>query len=354
MKIILTGGGSGGHFTPNLALMQGLAERGYEVVYIGGKNGIERELAQSCGIPYIGISAGKLRRYFDLKNFTDFFRFLRGIYEAFKAVRKIRPAAVFSKGGFVAVPVVIAARLSGVGVVIHESDMTLGLANRISVPFARKVCVSFKETLNRLPSKKGEYTGLPIRGELFGGSIEKAAAICGFGEAKPVILVTGGSSGARKINAAVRGALPLLLGGFNVAHLCGKGNLDAGLEGQAGYRQFEYLADEMPHIYAFADVVISRAGANTIFELVALKKPNLLIPLSRSASRGDQILNAGSFERRGFSMTLREEDMTPESLADSVRRLYGERESFINKMNGNDMTDGSRAVLDVIDGVAAR
>ncbi|MCL2388372.1 MAG: undecaprenyldiphospho-muramoylpentapeptide beta-N-acetylglucosaminyltransferase, partial [Defluviitaleaceae bacterium] len=280
-KIILTGGGTAGHVIPNLALLPALKAAGFEVHYIGSHNGIERALVEATGIPYYGISSGKLRRYFDMKNFTDLFRVAKGLGDAVKIVRKIKPDLIFSKGGFVIVPVMAAARLCKVKSVIHESDMTPGLANKLAMPFATKICVSFPETLKHLPPKardKGVLTGTPIRPTLKNGDRLKGFQEAGFSPlGKPVLLVTGGSQGASAINNAVRKALPELLKNFRIIHLCGKGNL-ADIS-QPDYVQFEYITDTMPDIFAAADIVISRAGANTIFELLALKKPHLLIPL---------------------------------------------------------------------------
>jgi len=357
-KIILTGGGTAGHVIPNLALVPELKAAGYEIYYIGSHTGIERELVERANIPYFGISSGKMRRYMSVKNMTDLLRVCKGFVDAARVIRKIRPDIIFSKGGFVVVPVVAAARFLRVKAVIHESDMTPGLANRLAIPFAAKVCVSFPETLKHVPEKKGVLTGSPIRPELLAGS--KIRMSLGF-DNRPVLLITGGSQGAAAINTCVREALPQLLENFNVVHLCGKGNL-AKIEQpgpvvrdtnrspvQPGYVQFEYLNEEMADMLALADIVISRAGANTLFELAALRKPNLLIPLPAEVSRGDQLLNAASFERQGFSMVLPEGDMTPRRLAADVKQLFKKREEFTRNMEAaRDVTGGTRRVMDVI------
>jgi len=346
-KIILTGGGTAGHVIPNLALLPALKDAGFEVSYIGSRDGIERGLVEAAGLPYHGISSGKLRRYFDVKNFTDIFRVAKGLSDSVKIIKKIKPDIIFSKGGFVVVPVITAARLCGVKSIIHESDITPGLANRLAMPFASKICVSFPETLGFLPQNKTVLTGTPIRRTLANGDRLYGLKLVGFEPGgKPVLLVTGGSQGAAAINACVREALPSLLEKFRVIHLCGKGHL-SGIN-SPGYVEFEYLTDTMPDILAAAEIVISRAGANTIFEMLALKKPNLLIPLPKGKSRGDQIQNAESFEKQGFSVVLHEEKMNPQKLFSEVLNLYNSRESYKKTMQSHQLTDGVAGVLNVI------
>ena len=349
-KIILTGGGSAGHVTPNLALLPGLKAAGYEVCYIGSKNGIEKDIIAKTGVTYYGISAGKLRRYLDLRNITDVFRVLKGFGEAVRLVREIRPDAVFSKGGFVAAPVVAAAKMAKVKVAVHEADMTPGLANRLSIPFADVVCVNFPETLSRIRGRKAVFTGCPIRPELFGGSRKEAAEMCAFRDTKPVLMMTGGSLGSVRINTVLREALGRLCADFNIIHICGRDKTAPEME-TPGYRQFEYVTAELPHLFAYADAVISRAGANTIFELLALQKPSLLIPLSKKASRGDQILNAESFRRQGFSDVIEEEDLSPEKLAEAAAGVYRNREKYRAAMAACPMKNGADEVLRVIKGL---
>jgi len=349
-KIILTGGGSAGHVAPNLALVPSLKAAGFEVYYIGSHNGIEHELVEAAGIPYFSISSGKLRRYKSIKNVTDIFRISKGLLDAIRVIRKIKPDIIFSKGGFVVVPVIAAARLLRVKSVIHESDMTPGLANKLAMPFAAKICVSFPETLAHVPKSKGVLTGTPLRGELLNGNKKTGLKIFENNAPDimhmPILLVTGGSQGANAINACVRAALPELLQKFRVVHLCGKGNL-SGIN-ELGYAEFEYLNEKMADVLAMADIVVSRAGANTLFELVALSKPNLLIPLPASSSRGDQILNAASFAKQGFSMVLPEKDMTPERLLQDIALLYKNRQQFYEKMKAQNMTSGVENIMDVI------
>lgn len=346
-KIILTGGGSAGHVTPNLALLPQLQAEGIEVHYIGTADGIERTIvSERSDITYHVISSGKLRRYFSWKNFTDPFRVLRGMFQARRIMREVKPAAVFSKGGFVSVPVVIAAHGKHIPVVTHESDYTPGLANKINAKFADKICVTFEDTLSHVGAK-GVHTGTPIRPELYEGDKARGLSFLGFDDKKPILLVMGGSLGAAAVNDAVRAALPKLLLSYDVVHLCGKGKVDESLA-QPGYRQFEYVNEELPDVFAATDIVVSRAGANAVFEFLALSKPALLIPLPRSASRGDQILNAGYFARKGFAMVLEQESLTPETLLDAVNDLYDRRLSFIATMSAEPLADGTDEVLAVI------
>lgn len=390
-KIVLTGGGTAGHVTPNIALLPFLKEAGYEVTYIGSVNGIERELIQDCGIRYVGVPTGKLRRYFDLKNFTDPFRVVGGFLKARSFLKKYRPDVVFSKGGFVSVPVVRAAAALKIPCVIHESDMTPGLANKLCFKAASKVCCNFPETVEKLPKGKAVLTGTPIRGDLFTGSREEGLRLCGFADpaaeaaeaaentgaqiidegkapaenaaaqgagagnapagnasvesaqkpgagkaSKPVLMIMGGSQGALSVNEAVRRHLDELLPDFNIVHLCGAGKYDASKEGIAGYKQFEYVKEDLKHLFAAADVIVSRAGANAIFEILALQKPNLLIPLS-IGTRGDQILNARSFEAQGFSEVLvesEEEGILDKKLVSTIRSLYQNRDKYKTAMAG--------------------
>lgn len=273
-RIILTGGGTAGHVTPNIALLPRLKELQYDIHYIGSYNGIEKELIEQFGIPYHGIATGKLRRYFSVQNFTDPFRVLKGLGDARKLVKILKPDVIFSKGGFVSVPVVLAGKSCHVPSIIHESDMTPGLANKLSFSAATKICCNFPETLRYLPEGKAVLTGSPIRQELLTGDKFKAREFLGFTSDKPVILIIGGSLGAVAVNNAVRAILPQLLKKYQVIHLCGKGRLDPTLNHLDGYMQYEYIKDELKDLFAMADVVISRAGANAICELLALHKPN--------------------------------------------------------------------------------
>ena len=347
-RIVFTGGGSAGHVTVNLALIPHFIQAGWEVAYIGSTTGIERELIAGLpGVRYVGISSGKLRRYFDWKNITDPLRVTKGIWQAYRFLHKWKPHVIFSKGGFVSVPVVMGGWLNRLPVVIHESDLTPGLANRLAVPFASRVCVTFPETLSHLSQAKGVHVGAVVREELKLGRSERGLAFSGFSKAKPVLLVMGGSLGARRINEVVRNNLTALLDSFQIVHICGRDQVDKTIE-RSGYRQFEYIQEELPDLMAMADLVVSRAGSNAIFEFLALQKPMLLIPLSRAASRGDQIVNARSFEKQGFCQVLLDEELTAESFLQAVQRLKASEADMKRRMQQAKETDALTKVITVV------
>ncbi len=348
-RIVLTGGGTAGHVAPNIALIPRLKELDYEIHYIGSIEGIERKMIEKLGIPYYPIQTGKLRRYFDLRNLSDPFRVLKGGRQARGILKKLRPNIIFSKGGFVSVPVVKAASMEHIPVIIHESDLTPGLANKISFSSADVICANFPETLDYLPVKKAVLTGLPIRPELLSGSRAEGLRICGFDESKPVVMIIGGSVGAGAVNNVIRGVLPELLKRYHVAHICGKGKTDPGLDNKPGYKQFEFIDEELPHIYAMADLIISRAGANAICEILALNKPNILIPLPATASRGDQILNAASFESRGYSCVLEQENLTNLNLLNTMEKVFANREKYIKKMAASEQLDATDTIISLIE-----
>lgn len=347
-KIVLTGGGTAGHVTPNIALLPHLQEAGYEVSYMGSYDGIEKKLIADFDIPYYGISTGKFRRYLDVKNFTDPFRVIKGFSEAKKILKELKPDVVFSKGGFVSVPVVRAAASLKIPCILHESDMTPGLANKLCVSAASKICCNFPETVTMLPKEKAVLTGSPIREELASGNKIAGLDLCGFSANKPVVMVVGGSLGAASVNEFVRKSLPRLLEDFQVVHLCGKGKVDETLLNQKGYKQFEYIKTELKDIFAMADVVVSRAGANAICELLALGKPNILIPLPSAKSRGDQILNARSFESQGFSIVIDESELSVDLLAEKVQELYCNRQSYIDTMKQSNQLNSIATIMDLI------
>ena len=353
-KIVLTGGGTMGHVTPNLALLPHLLAAGYEVHYIGTENGMEAEKLRNVpGVIYHGVKTGKLRRYFDWKNFTDPFRVAAGAFQSAHLMGKIKPDVCFSKGGFVAVPVVFGAWLHHVPVVCHESDLTPGLANKLSRPFVKRIATTFPECAQMLGAK-AEMVGTPLRPELFRGSRAKGLSFLRFDGTKPVLLMMGGSLGAQAVNKALRDALPMLTGTFDVAHICGKGNLDPMLDKTPGYTQVEFLDQELPDVLAAADLVLSRAGSNALMEFQALARPLLLVPYPKGASRGDQILNARSFERQGFSMILEEEELTKESLLEAVRRLYDNRSSYMDAMRDSRQQDSIDTIIGLVEEISLK
>lgn len=347
-KIVLTGGGTAGHVTPNIALIPYLKEAGYEIHYIGSYEGIEKTLISELDIPYYGISSGKLRRYLSLKNFTDPFRVLKGFSQAKRLMKEISPDIVFSKGGFVTVPVVKAAAKYHIPTILHESDMTPGLANKLCRKHAKKVCCNFPETVELFPSGQAVLTGSPIRKELITGDKAAGLKLCGFNTEKPVLMVIGGSLGALHVNEAIRNILHDLLEKYQIIHVCGKGKVDESFYSTTGYYQFEYVNEELKDLFAAADIVISRAGANVICELLAMKKPSLLIPLPASASRGDQILNARSFKKQGYSDVLEEENMTNQTLLDAINNLYNNREQYIEAMSKGQLNDPITTIVELI------
>ena len=346
-KIVMTGGGTAGHVTPNIALFPALRAEDYEIHYIGSFDGIEKKLIEDFDVPYYGISTGKFRRYFDPKNFSDPFRVMKGFFEARKILKHIKPDVVFSKGGFVSVPVVRAAASLKIPCIIHESDMTPGLANKLCIPVSRKICCNFPETFDMLPPEKAVLTGSPIREELSTGNKEVGLAFCGFNHEKPVIMVMGGSQGAAAVNQAIRDALPKLLEKYQVVHLCGKDKMDNLLLTVPGYKQFEYIKEEMKDLLAMADLVISRSGANAISEILALRKPNILIPLP--SGRGDQLLNADSYEAQGFSIVINEDDLTTKVLLQKVEELWQNKETYVKTMSESKQRDAIGQIMGLIE-----
>ncbi|MBX0357286.1 undecaprenyldiphospho-muramoylpentapeptide beta-N-acetylglucosaminyltransferase [Halobacillus sp. Nhm2S1] len=347
-RILFTGGGTAGHVIVNLALIPEFQKQGYTVDYIGSYSGIERNLIEPLdGVTYHGISTGKLRRYMSKENFKDPFKVLKGLAQSLRIIQKRKPQVIFSKGGFVSVPVVMAARLKSVPTVIHESDYTPGLANKLSFPFAKKILATFPETMKHLPEGKGEYIGAVVREELFEGDRSKGLALCEFHKQKPVVMVMGGSTGSKRINDAIRDNLDELLQEVQIVHICGQGHKDTSIN-KRGYAQFEYVQDELKDLFAATDYIVSRAGSNAIFEFLALKKPMLLIPLSRKASRGDQILNADSFVNQGYAMKREEEELTNETLLNDLRQLINNRDQILESMQSYQSEQTKDKVVDII------
>lgn len=351
-KIVMTGGGTAGHVTPNIALIPRLRELGYDIDYIGSYEGIEKKLISEFGIPYYGVATGKFRRYFDPKNFSDPFRVIKGCSEAKKILKQLKPNVIFSKGGFVSVPVIWAAAGLKIPCIIHESDLTPGLANKLCIPKATKICCNFPETLKYLPADKAVLTGSPIREELLKGNKEAAYKLCGFDNSRPVIMIMGGSQGASAINKVVRDALPRLLNDFQVIHICGQEKMDNMLLTTPGYKQFDYVKGELKDLFAITDLVVSRAGANAICELLALRIPNILIPLPLAASRGDQLLNAASFESQGYSIVIQEENLDEDSLVESLQELYNNKDAYVEKMEQSSQYNAINSIIKLIEEVA--
>lgn len=348
--IVFTGGGSAGHVTVNLALIPYFLEKGEKVHYIGSRDGIEKVLVQSLKkVSYKAIATGKLRRYLSVKNLKDPLRVLKGVGEAYRYLGEVKPSVVFSKGGFVSVPVVLAAWMRKIPVVIHESDLTPGLANRIALPFATQICTTFEEAAEHLKGDKAVHVGAVVREELRQGDKERARRWLGFEEGKPVLLFMGGSLGAKKMNDTLRAIAAKLTEEYQIVHLCGKGQADKEMDSVKGYKAFEYLLDELPDVLALADMVISRAGSNAIFEFLTLHKPMLLIPLSGKVSRGDQILNAKAFQKSGYAQVLWEEDLSEDTLLKSIRLLDEKKEKIKTKMLDYERRDAVTEIIKIIE-----
>jgi len=347
MKILFTGGGSAGHVTPSFPLIQMLKNKGATIFYVGSKEGIERSLVAPLNIPYYAVITGKLRRYWSWRNLLTPFQLVFGIVQSFLLCRRLKPNIIFSKGGFVGLPVVIGAWLNRIPVVIHESDLTPGLANRLSFPFAKLICVTFPVTTRYFKNKdKVLVTGVPIRESLYQGDRSKGLRFCGFSEEKPVLLIMAGGLGSVDINNMIRRLLMPLTNKFQVIHLCGKGKLDQGFSNIPDYKQFEYLQEELADVLASADLVISRAGATSIYELIALKKPHILLPLSKQASRGDQIKNADYFSKQGLSTVLYAEEFSDEKFLQTVFHCYADLETIKNKLACFKQIDSTRLIID--------
>ncbi|HCX1116206.1 TPA: undecaprenyldiphospho-muramoylpentapeptide beta-N-acetylglucosaminyltransferase, partial [Staphylococcus aureus] len=313
----------------------------------GSKNGIEREMIESQlpEIKYYPISSGKLRRYISLENAKDVFKVLKGILDARKVLKKEKPDLLFSKGGFVSVPVVIAAKSLNIPTIIHESDLTPGLANKIALKFAKKIYTTFEETLNYLPKEKADFIGATIREDLKNGNAHNGYQLTGFNENKKVLLVMGGSLGSKKLNSIIRENLDALLQQYQVIHLTGKGLKDAQVK-KSGYIQYEFVKEELTDLLAITDTVISRAGSNAIYEFLTLRIPMLLVPLGLDQSRGDQIDNANHFADKGYAKAIDEEQLTAQILLQELNEMEQERTRIINNMKSYEQSYTKEALFD--------
>lgn len=348
-NIVFTGGGTAGHVNPNLALIEALQPEDWQIDYIGSKASVEQGMVQAIQIPFYAISSGKLRRYFSWKNFSDPFKILLGIAQSYRLLRKLKTDLVFSKGGFVAFPVVFAAWLNRIPVVAHESDMTPGLANRLSFPFVNKVCLTFAAAKTHLKATLPvEITGTPIRQALLKGERQAGLTRCGFKSGKPCLMLMGGSQGANNLNHALRDALTTLNEYYQVIHLCGKGNVDSSLNGNPEYVQFEYANEELPDLFAAADLVVSRAGANALYEILALEKPHVLIPLSARVSRGDQIQNARYFNKEGISRVIDDEALTSASLIDAITDVRQNQDEIVEKIKALAILSATSRIVSIL------
>ncbi|WP_414054941.1 undecaprenyldiphospho-muramoylpentapeptide beta-N-acetylglucosaminyltransferase [Macrococcus equi] len=349
MKIAFTGGGTIGHVAVNMALIPKALDQNIECIYIGSKNGIEKETItkQFPDIKYFGISSGKLRRYFSVENAKDVFKVQKGIMDALIVLKNEKPDIVFSKGGFVAVPVTIAAKMLKIKTIIHESDVTPGLANKLALKFANKLYTTFEDTLNYVPREKSDYVGSIIRDDLFSGDEQKGYQITQFNKDKKVIMVMGGSLGSTVINKTIRENIDVLLQDYQIIHLVGRGNLDISLNRQ-GYYQREFVSTDLMHLYKITDIMISRAGANAIFEFLALQKPMILIPLGKDQSRGDQIENANIFKTKGFAQVIDESDLNGQVLLKTLQKVENEYSVIVDRMKDNKSIHTAGSLLEKI------
>ncbi|TRL98884.1 undecaprenyldiphospho-muramoylpentapeptide beta-N-acetylglucosaminyltransferase [Staphylococcus hominis] len=332
-KIAFTGGGTVGHVSVNLSLIPTALEKGHQVFYIGSKSGIEREMieSQTSNIKYYPISSGKLRRYVSFENAKDVFKVLKGILDARRVLKKEKPDLLFSKGGFVSVPVVIAARSLNIPTIIHESDLTPGLANKISLKFSKKIYTTFEDTLKYLPKDKADFVGATIREDLKEGNQQKGYEITGFDSDKKILLVMGGSLGSKKLNDIIRENLEALLHDYQIIHLTGHGLVDESYK-QKGYIQYEFVKEELTHLLSITDTVVSRAGSNAIYEFLTLRIPMLLIPLGLDQSRGDQIDNAKYFESKGYGKMIPEDQLTQFKLLEQLKQIESHRNDITHQM----------------------
>lgn len=341
-KIVLCGGGTLGHFTPNIAIFEALKDK-YDFIYIGTKNGLEKSIASAL-MDYKEVETVKLIRSFSfasiINNVCIPFKLIKGIREAKQILKAEKPALIFSKGGFASVPIVFAGHSLKVPCITHESDLSLGLANKLIAKKCKVVCTSFKATAKLV--ENGVFTGTPIRPQVFNGNAQKLKKELNIKNSLKSILVIGGSLGSENINTAIRQSLDTLSKDYNIIHITGKGKLEKSLQGKANYYQTEY-ASNIEDYFAIADIVITRGGSNTLFELLALKKPMLIIPLSAKVSRGDQIQNAKYFSKCGFANVLYEENLTSKNLITQINATLASKATIASKMQQTN-TNGTQAV----------
>ncbi len=342
--IVLTGGGTAGHCIPHLSILPYLKKNFDKIYYIGSANGIEKEIIGKTDIPYFSINCAKLNRSFTVKNFSIPFKVLSGIIQSGKILDKLQPNVIFSKGGYVSIPVVIASHKRKIPIISHESDYSIGLANKLTSKYCKKILTSFPETAINI--KNGEFTGPPIRSDIFEINKKDAISFFGFNGEKPILLVTGGSLGAKIINDTLRNSLKFLLPKFDILHICGKNNLDNNLE-QKGYVQVEFLTN-MEYALVASDICITRAGSNTLFELMSLKKPCVLIPLPQGISRGDQVLNASYFQKLGLTYVLNQSELTPESLTFAITSVYANRFNITRNFDNRPIKNASQRISEII------
>lgn len=341
LSIVFTGGGTGGHIFPGLAVAEVLkASTDYEIVWIGSKNGIDKSIVESENLKFIGIPAGKLRRYFSILNFIDVFKIFGGFIKSLCILLKLKPVFVFSKGGFVSVPPVIAARILKIPVITHECDFSPGLATKINAQFAKNVLVSYPETIpffKHMIQKKTICTGNPVRLKFYNADSEKGKEFIHYQSDKPILLILGGSLGSKQINGLVENSIEFLTEHFFVVHQTGEKNLEqieaitlklsqSSKGNRENYKAYPFITGEMPDILAAATLVISRAGANTVWEAAAAGKPMILIPLEKGSSRGDQVENAAFFKKAGAAEVLCGNNINTEQFENIIKKMLFNKE----------------------------
>ncbi len=351
-KIFFTGGGTAGHVTPNIALISELA-RDFEIGYVGESSSVEEKLISSISVPFFRIKSGKLRRYFSLKNILDPFKVIIGFFQSLRLCVREKPDLVFSKGGYVAVPLVLAARVLKIPIIAHESDLTPGLANRFTFPFCSKICLTFPPSGGELRDNRVVLTGTPLRRTLVEADAKKGLRLLEFDINLPILLVFGGSKGARFLNELIFRLRDKLLESFNVVHITGEGNSSRERE-KKGYIQKEFLLHDFGNVLAAASVVVSRAGANSIYELLALRKPHLLVPLPKTSSRGDQIENAKKFHELGYSRFIEEDLLTDDIFIQEVKKLMDNKTAIEKQMANFKASDAVSIIVKEIKKITAQ
>lgn len=353
-RVVVTGGGTAGHVVPAIPIVEALSARGCEVHFVGGLDGPERSLVANLPATYHGVRTGKLRRYLSVQNLLDCFRIPLGVFQAWRLLRRIAPDVVFSKGGFASFPAVLGAWLNGIPVVAHESDLTPGLANRLALPFVAALCLNFDASAagRRL---RTVVTGTPLRRQLLAGDAERGRALLGIDDnaERSVLLVVGGSQGAARLNEVVREALPKLLGSHWVVHVCGPGRTSSAYAGNHGYKQVEYLDDGWGDVIAAADLVVSRAGANALSEWLTLGVPHLLIPLPKTASRGDQLENAAFAAAKGWSLVIEEQELDATTLLAGIAKLADLAPEIRQRLRSFRARDSTTLIVDELERAAA-
>jgi len=354
-NMVFTGGGTGGHVFPGIAIAEKLLteKEKYKIVWIGSNSGMEKEIVERYNIPFYSIPAGKLRRYFSIYNFIDLFKISAGIIYSLILLKKLKTNLIFSKGGFVTVPPVFAAKILGIEVISHESDLDPGLATKINSRFSKKMLFAYKETKENwnktIPRQELIVSGNPVRKDIFEGSIDRGRALYNIPESKKIILILGGSQGARQINTLIEDILDELTKTYFVIHQMGK--LDYKESRRENYITASLFNKDFPHILAASNLVISRAGAGTLWESGVLGKPSILIPLGSGTSRGDQVRNAGFFENHGAAIVLKGRNLNSNEVLDKINELFSEKK-VINELEKNVKllcnTDSAEIITNII------